>query len=159
MCDKIEELSLPSTVIMRILKDAVPDGINISKEARSAVARAASVFVLYTTACSSQVQATSQRKTLTLPDVFAALEDMMFEDMIEPIKECLEAFHADKNKKDAAATSPSKSSTTPKPKRKRSQSVISKDSETLNLLSNSESTTSDLQVDEQESINSIDTTS
>ncbi|GBL86957.1 DNA polymerase epsilon subunit 3 [Araneus ventricosus] len=157
MSDKIEELSLPSTVIMRILKDAVPDGINISKEARSAVARAASVFVLYTTACSSQVQATSQRKTLTLPDVFAALEDMMFEDMIEPIKECLEAFHADKNKKDAAATSPSKS--IPKPKRKRSQSVISKDSETLNLLSNSESTTSDLQVDEQESINSMDTAS
>ncbi|KAF8764605.1 DNA polymerase epsilon subunit 3 like protein [Argiope bruennichi] len=159
MSDKIEELSLPSTVIMRILKDAVPDGINISKEARSAVARAASVFVLYTTACASQVLAASQRKTLTLPDVFAALEDMMFEDMIEPIKECLEAFHADKNKKDATATSPSKSNSTPKPKRKRSQSAISKDNETLNLLNNSESMTSDLQVDEQESINSIDTAS
>ncbi|GFW92721.1 DNA polymerase epsilon subunit 3 [Trichonephila clavipes] len=90
MTDKIEELALPSAVISRILKDAIPEGINISKEARTAVARAASVFVLYATACSSQVQATSQRKTLTVTDVYSALEDMLFEDMIDPIKECLE---------------------------------------------------------------------
>lgn len=48
------------------------------------------LFILILFSSASQVQATSQRKTLTLPDVLAALEDMMFEDMIDPIKESLE---------------------------------------------------------------------
>ncbi|GFT27258.1 DNA polymerase epsilon subunit 3 [Nephila pilipes] len=156
MSDKIEELSLPSAVITRILKDAIPDGINISKEARSAVARAASIFVLYTTACSSQVQATSQRKTLTIADVYSALEDMLFQDMIDPIKECLEAYHADKSKKENASLSPSKSNTVAKPKRKRSNSSINKDSETINMFNNIESSIPDLQIDELESRNSVD---
>ncbi|GFY40712.1 DNA polymerase epsilon subunit 3 [Trichonephila inaurata madagascariensis] len=99
---------------------------------------------------SSQVQATSQRKTLTVTDVYSALEDMLFEDMIDPIKECLEAFHADKNKKDNASLSPSKSNATPKPKRKRSNSSINKDTETLNLFNTIESSIPDLQIDDLE---------
>lgn len=44
MVDKIQDLNLPATVVTRLIKDALPDGINIGKEARSAIARAASIF-------------------------------------------------------------------------------------------------------------------
>lgn len=44
MVDKIQDLNLPATVVSRLIKEALPDGINIGKEARSAIAKAASIF-------------------------------------------------------------------------------------------------------------------
>ncbi|KFM76350.1 DNA polymerase epsilon subunit 3, partial [Stegodyphus mimosarum] len=152
MTEKVDELALPSAVIMRILKDAIPDGINVSREARAAVARAAAIFVLYTTASASQVQATSQRKTLSATDVFLALEDMLFEDMIDPIKESLNAYHAEKGKKDSSSTSPTKSSSFPKAKKRRSQSTTAVEPETANVIL--EASSCDLQCEEIEIGNS-----
>lgn len=42
--EKVHELSLPNTVVARIIKEALPDGISVGKEARAAISRAASVF-------------------------------------------------------------------------------------------------------------------
>lgn len=44
MTDKIQDLNLPNAVVVRLIKEALPDGINVGKEARSAIARAASIF-------------------------------------------------------------------------------------------------------------------
>lgn len=44
MVDKIQDLNLPATVVARLIKESLPDGINIGKEARSAIAKAASIF-------------------------------------------------------------------------------------------------------------------
>lgn len=44
MVEKIQDLHLPNTVVARIIKDALPEGINVGKEARCAIARAASFF-------------------------------------------------------------------------------------------------------------------
>ena len=41
MAESPEDLNLPNAVITRIIKEAFPDGVNISKEARSAISRAA----------------------------------------------------------------------------------------------------------------------
>ena len=49
MAEKPEDLNLPNAVISRLVKEALGDGVNISKEARSAISKAASVFVLYCT--------------------------------------------------------------------------------------------------------------
>lgn len=48
MVDKIQDLNLPATVVTRLIKEALPEGINIGKEARAAIARAASIFSTYT---------------------------------------------------------------------------------------------------------------
>lgn len=34
MVEKIQDLNLPTAVVTRLIKDALPDGTNISKEAR-----------------------------------------------------------------------------------------------------------------------------
>lgn len=44
MVDKIQDLVLPNTVVTRLIKEALPDGINIGKEARGAISRAAAIF-------------------------------------------------------------------------------------------------------------------
>jgi len=50
MAEKPEDLSLPVASVSRVINDALPANVNVSAETRKTIARAASVFVLYTTA-------------------------------------------------------------------------------------------------------------
>ncbi|XP_075041564.1 DNA polymerase epsilon subunit 3 [Mixophyes fleayi] len=102
MAERPEDLNLPNAVITRIIKEALPEGVNISKEARSAISRAASVFVLYATSCANNFAMKGKRKTLNVNDVLAAVEEMEFQRFLTPLKESLEAYRRDqKGKKEA----------------------------------------------------------
>lgn len=92
MAEKLEDLNLPISVITRLIKDALPDGTIVSKEARTAIARAASVFVLYLTSSSNNVAFKSKRKTISGDDVFQAVIDTEFEMFEEPLKEAFEGW-------------------------------------------------------------------
>uniref|UniRef100_A0A8C2WCW3 DNA polymerase epsilon subunit 3 n=1 Tax=Cyclopterus lumpus TaxID=8103 RepID=A0A8C2WCW3_CYCLU len=91
MAERPEDLNLPNAVITRIIKEALPDGVNVSKEARRAISQAASVFVLYATSCANNFAMKAKRKTLNAADVLAAMEEMEFERFLEPLREALEA--------------------------------------------------------------------
>ncbi|EDO37307.1 predicted protein [Nematostella vectensis] len=106
MAEKPEDLNLPNAVVVRLVKEALPDGVSISKEARSAIGKAASVFVLYATSCANNFALSHKRKTLQATDVISALEDMEFEQFIPQLKQDLNAFQKEqKGKKEAAAES------------------------------------------------------
>lgn len=45
----VEDLQLPLSVVSKIIKDSLPPGVIVSKEARMAMSKAASVFILYCT--------------------------------------------------------------------------------------------------------------
>lgn len=103
MAEKPEDLSLPNAVIARIMKEALPDGVIISKEARQAISKAASVFVLYCTSCANNNALQQKRKTLKELDVLSAVEEMDFEGFIPSLKQSLEAFKVgQKEKKEAS---------------------------------------------------------
>ncbi|XP_073496641.1 DNA polymerase epsilon subunit 3 isoform X1 [Phyllobates terribilis] len=102
MAERPEDLNLPNAVITRIIKEALPEGVNVSKEARSAISRAASVFVLYATSCANNFAMKGKRKTLNVTDVMAAVEEMEFQRFLAPLKESLEAYRREqKGKKEA----------------------------------------------------------
>ncbi|XP_069121249.1 DNA polymerase epsilon subunit 3-like [Argopecten irradians] len=104
MAERPEDLNLPNAVVTRIIKDAIPDGVNVSKEARLAISKAASVFVLYATSCSNNFALKGKRKTITAQDVMSAMDDMEFEHFVEPLQQCLDAYRqGQKNKKEAAS--------------------------------------------------------
>ncbi|CAJ1050104.1 DNA polymerase epsilon subunit 3 [Xyrichtys novacula] len=92
MAERPEDLNLPNAVITRIIKEALPDGVNVSKEARRAISQAASVFVLYATSCANNFAMKAKRKTLNAGDVLAAMEEMEFEQFLEPLREALEVY-------------------------------------------------------------------
>ncbi|XP_068596948.1 DNA polymerase epsilon subunit 3 [Brachionichthys hirsutus] len=92
MAERPEDLNLPNAVIGRIIKEALPDGVNVSKEARRAISQAASVFVLYATSCANNFAMKAKRKTLNAGDVLAAMEEMEFERFLEPLREALEVY-------------------------------------------------------------------
>ncbi|KAM9327036.1 DNA polymerase epsilon subunit 3 [Gastrophryne carolinensis] len=102
MAERPEDLNLPNAVVTRIIKEALPEGVNVSKEARSAIARAASVFVLYATSCANTFAMKQKRKTLNVNDVMSAIEEMEFQRFLTPLKEALEAYRREqKGKKEA----------------------------------------------------------
>lgn len=101
MAEKPEDLNLPNAVISRLMKEVLPDGVNVSKEARSAISRAASVFVLYTTSCANNLAQKQKRKTLTGLDVLTAMDEMEFGQFVEPLKKSLEAFKKEQKEKES----------------------------------------------------------
>ncbi|XP_041378740.1 LOW QUALITY PROTEIN: DNA polymerase epsilon subunit 3-like [Gigantopelta aegis] len=104
MAEKPEDLNLPASVVARIIKEALPEGVNVSKEAKSAIGRAASIFILYATTCANTYAIKGKRKTITPNDLFQAIEDMELQEFLPEMKECLDAFKKEqKEKKEAAA--------------------------------------------------------
>ena len=96
MAEKPEDLNLPYASICRIIKEILPEGVVISKETRSAITKAASVFVLYCTSCANNFALQDRRKTLKDSDVIAALQEMEFQQFIPSLKLSLEAFKREK---------------------------------------------------------------
>lgn len=92
MAERVEDLNLPNAVVSRLIKDSLPDGVNVSKEARLALAKAASIFVLFLTSASNNVATKNNRKTISAPDVLQALQDTDFEGFIEPLRESLDSM-------------------------------------------------------------------
>jgi len=92
MVEKIQDLNLPTTVVTRLIKDALPDGINIAKEARIAISKAASVFIIYLSSSAITEAKKSKLRTITPQNIFDALDEIEFESFIEPLKESLELY-------------------------------------------------------------------
>merc|ERR1712141_311839 len=99
MAERPEDLNLPSSVVSRIIKEALPPSVKVSKEAQAAVAKAASVFVLYATSCANNVALKSHRKTIHGGDVVKAMEDMEFDKFIKPLENSLESWKDSQQKK------------------------------------------------------------
>ncbi|ESO08155.1 hypothetical protein HELRODRAFT_75183 [Helobdella robusta] len=119
MAERPEDLNLPNAVIAKIIKEALPDNVIISKDARLAISKAASVFVLYSTSCANNFAMQQKRKTINAQDVFDAMKELDFESFIAPLKANLEVYknnqkdkkvQLDKKKKDVTTTSPTSSS-------------------------------------------------
>lgn len=93
MAERLEDLNLPNSVVTRLIKDALPDGVNIAKEARTAIGRAASVFVLFITSAANGVAIKNNKKTISAQDVLQAIVETEFENFSEPLQEALEGGH------------------------------------------------------------------
>lgn len=89
MAEKLEDSNLPHSVIQKIIKDALPENINLGKDVKNAMARAAAMFILYITSHSTQIAQKVNRKTITPQDIYDALEETEFGQLVEPLKEAL----------------------------------------------------------------------
>lgn len=44
MVEKVQDMNLPGANVLRIIKESLPDGIGIGKDARATISKAATVF-------------------------------------------------------------------------------------------------------------------
>lgn len=95
---------MPNTVVTRIIKEGLPDGVTVGKDARIAVAKASSIFILYLTSSANIIAKKGNRKIISGPDVIQAMTDIELDQFIEPLQESLENFRKlQKEKKDATS--------------------------------------------------------
>ena len=90
MAEKLEDLNLPNAVVIRIIKDVLPDGMNVAKDARTAFSKAASVFILYLTAAANIEATGSNRKTISAADVIQAVSNVELNGFVDQLRESLE---------------------------------------------------------------------
>ncbi|KJE90880.1 hypothetical protein CAOG_02118 [Capsaspora owczarzaki ATCC 30864] len=101
-----DEHDLPRSVLQRLVKEAIADGLSINKDAKTAVTKSATVFILYLTAAANEIAQKANRKTINANDVMAALESVDLAHLQEPLQQELEAFKlAVKDKKSQSAGS------------------------------------------------------
>ncbi|GMR33622.1 hypothetical protein PMAYCL1PPCAC_03817 [Pristionchus mayeri] len=96
---KVEDLRLPAAVISRIVKDALPANAAVSKEAKTALARAAAVFILSVTNAANEHADGNKRKTIAAGDIYYAIKTLDCEQLERPLQEAVEAWKAGKSAK------------------------------------------------------------
>ncbi|CAB3359413.1 DNA polymerase epsilon subunit 3 [Cloeon dipterum] len=122
MAERPEDLNLPLSVVSRLVKEALPEGVNLSKEARVALARSASVFVLYLTSSANMLASKDKRSTIRGQDVMKALDETDFSHFEDPLRKALNAFQktvkdkkvASEQRKQQRKSDANKETTTPK---------------------------------------------
>lgn len=92
MVERIQDLNLPNTNVAKIIKDSLPPDVNLDKEARTAIARATSVFIMYLSSNAAGVAHKQNHKTFSAQDVFEAIDEMEFKGFIGPMKSTLDSF-------------------------------------------------------------------
>jgi DNA polymerase epsilon subunit 3 len=89
MAEKADDLKLPLANVSRVIKSALGEGVFVSKEARTAIARAASVFVLHATNFANESAQLHKRRTIGSQDVLTALAQLECDTLVEPVKHAL----------------------------------------------------------------------
>ena len=85
-------IELPTASIRKIVKAAIPEGTQVGKEATSAFAKAAGLFILYVTQAANVIADTDKRQTIKGEDIIEALEELDFTELAGPLKAALEDF-------------------------------------------------------------------
>ncbi|CAG2164192.1 unnamed protein product [Oppiella nova] len=100
MAEKPEDFNMPSNVVSKIIKDALPHGVNVSADVRSAASRSASIFILYVTTCANDIAVANKRKTLSAQDVLEAITQIGFEEFTEELMELHKTLMKEKTLKE-----------------------------------------------------------
>ena len=122
-----QDADLPKALLKRLIKARLQevdrskggDGTRdyqVNKDALLAFGEAGKLFIHYLTATANDICKDAKRQTISADDVVAALADLEFEELVEPLKAALEAFKAEtkeKNKKKAEAGKKRKSDGAP----------------------------------------------
>jgi len=132
MAEKPEDLNLPTSIVTKIIKDCLPNNCKVSKEANAAIAKAASVFVLYTTSSANAVAQKNKRKNISGQDVIAAMTEMEFDKFVKPLENSLTLWKKNQQEKKNTAA-----------KKKAEKESSTKDSEATTSSANKEKTNDD----------------
>jgi DNA polymerase epsilon subunit 3 len=83
---KTPEFEPPQACVSRIIKNVLPDNVQITKDARAAFTRAAGIFIFYLTHCANDFSKENKRQTIYTQDVLQALKELDFGEF-EPVLE------------------------------------------------------------------------
>lgn len=101
MIESIQDLNLPNSNVAKIIKDSLPEDVNMDKEARTAIGRATSVFIMYLSSNAAAAAHRHNHKTFSAQDVMNAISEMEFKSFMGPMNASLQQHQKSmKDKKD-----------------------------------------------------------
>ncbi|KAL3324876.1 hypothetical protein AABB24_038801 [Solanum stoloniferum] len=108
---QIDQEGLPKTIVRRLVKEKLSQlstdtDISLLRDSLLAFSESARLFIHYLSATANDICKESKRQTINAEDVFKALEEIEFPELIEPLKASLEGFR-EKNSKRKSASSKS----------------------------------------------------
>ncbi|RCN50175.1 cytochrome b5-like Heme/Steroid binding domain protein [Ancylostoma caninum] len=93
---KVEDMRLPPAVVSKIVDKAIGPNGTVSKEARTAIGRAASIFIHQMSSHACEFATNKKRKALTPEDIFQAFHLIECDHLTAPLQEALEQWKANK---------------------------------------------------------------
>ncbi|KAL6725338.1 hypothetical protein Aduo_007397 [Ancylostoma duodenale] len=96
---KVEDMRLPPAVVSKIVDKAIGPTGTVSKEARTAIGRAASIFIHQMSSHACEFATNKKRKALTPEDIFQAFHLIECDHLTAPLQEALEQWKANKAQK------------------------------------------------------------
>lgn len=76
MVEKVSDFMMPEKIVTRLLKDALPENVIISKDAKNAACRSASIFILQLSIAAAEKAQMSDRRTLENQDIIRAVTEL-----------------------------------------------------------------------------------
>ncbi|KAH3676192.1 hypothetical protein WICMUC_002214 [Wickerhamomyces mucosus] len=84
-----EELSLPKATVQKIISEILPPDLTFSKDARDLVIECCIEFIMILSDQSNEIAEQETKKTIASDHVIKALQELGFNDYIEPIEKVL----------------------------------------------------------------------
>ncbi|KAI9225285.1 MAG: histone-fold-containing protein [Piptocephalis tieghemiana] len=78
----IEDHDLPKAILQRIIKAALPEGVLLQKDARSALSRSTTVFINYLAAEANDIAKKAGHKTIGKDDVLKAIQTLELQEFL-----------------------------------------------------------------------------
>ncbi|KAF9441302.1 histone-fold-containing protein, partial [Macrolepiota fuliginosa MF-IS2] len=106
----IENFELPKSVVTKIAKSALPDNAKLQKDTVLALVKGSTVFINYLAATAHDVAVSKQHKSISVSDIFKALELIEFNHLAPTLESQFQAYRAlPKNEKGKRANGASAS--------------------------------------------------
>merc|ERR1712146_631623 len=106
----LAEFEPPLTSLNRIVRASLPDNVQFGKEVKLAFQRSAGIFIMYLTACAKEFSKENKRQTILPEDIFKALEELDFDDFVDPLKTYYSRLKDEKNNEKSSVRSGNKNS-------------------------------------------------
>jgi DNA polymerase epsilon subunit 3 len=106
LMNKAPEFEPPQACVSRIIKNVLPDNVQITKDARAAFTRAAGIFIFYLTHCANDFSKEKKRQTIYTEDVLHALRELDFAEFQTSLEAFLKVYkeEVESGKKVSGAT-------------------------------------------------------
>lgn len=76
MVEQVSDFKMPEKIVTRLLKESLPEDVTLSKDAKNAACRSASIFILQLSITAAELAQMKKRRTLDNKDIIEAASEL-----------------------------------------------------------------------------------
>lgn len=76
----VDQINLPDKIVTRLMRDVLPEDVQVTKEAKNAICKGASIFVLQLTIAAAEQAQANKRRSLQDKDIITSASTLGLND-------------------------------------------------------------------------------